>query len=101
MPAEFLTAEQAYSYGTFKEVQTRPELERFFFLDDHDRNLIVLRRADSHRLQLCSCARCAIWGLFLLKPWEVRADPALPTELAALLVVPEGHPVFASGTRRP
>ncbi|WTA41281.1 DUF4158 domain-containing protein (plasmid) [Streptomyces sp. NBC_00846] len=31
---EFLTDEQAEAYGTFTEVPTRPELERFFFLDD-------------------------------------------------------------------
>ncbi|MFB7223626.1 DUF4158 domain-containing protein [Streptomyces sp. NPDC056227] len=37
-------------YGAFGEVPTRPELERFFFLDDDDRDLIVLRRSDVHRL---------------------------------------------------
>nr|WP_243762144.1 DUF4158 domain-containing protein [Streptomyces sp. Tu 3180] len=30
MPVEFLTDEQAEAYGTFAEVPTRPELERFF-----------------------------------------------------------------------
>lgn len=30
VPVEFLTDEQADLYGTFKEVPTRPELERFF-----------------------------------------------------------------------
>ncbi|MFA7764358.1 Tn3 family transposase [Streptomyces sp. NRRL S-448] len=77
MPVEFLTDEQADAYGTFKEVPTRPELERFFFLDDDDRDLIALRRADSHRLgialQLCTVRYV---GLFLLEdplavPWEV------------------------------
>ena len=37
MPVEFLTDEQAVAYGSFKEVPTRPELERFFFLDFTDR----------------------------------------------------------------
>ncbi|WP_455432620.1 Tn3 family transposase [Streptosporangium canum] len=32
MPVEFLTDEQAASYGKFNEEPTRPELERFFFL---------------------------------------------------------------------
>nr|WP_258308603.1 DUF4158 domain-containing protein [Streptomyces sp. NWU339] len=36
----------------------RPELERFFFLDDDDRDLIALRRTDMHRLgmavQICT-----------------------------------------------
>jgi Domain of unknown function (DUF4158) len=49
---------KAASYGAFREVPTRPELERFFFLDDDDRDLIALRRTDSHRLgialQLCT-----------------------------------------------
>ncbi|HEY3692836.1 MAG TPA: hypothetical protein VGL46_21550 [Pseudonocardiaceae bacterium] len=34
MPVEFLTDEQAESYGAFGQDPTRPELERFFFLDD-------------------------------------------------------------------
>jgi hypothetical protein len=44
VPVEFLTDEQAEAYGTFTEVPTRPELERFFFLDDDDRDLIALLR---------------------------------------------------------
>lgn len=41
-------------YGAFGEVPTRPELERFFFLDDDDRDLIVLRRSDGHRLEVAA-----------------------------------------------
>jgi hypothetical protein len=58
MPVEFLTDEQAGVYGWFREVPTRPELERFFFLDNGDRDLIALRRSDGHRLgialQVCT-----------------------------------------------
>ncbi|MEU6556395.1 hypothetical protein ABZ915_40050 [Streptomyces sp. NPDC046915] len=32
---------QAASYGKFDEEPTRPELERFFFLDDEDREVIT------------------------------------------------------------
>ncbi|MEX2975229.1 DUF4158 domain-containing protein [Streptomyces sp. C184] len=46
MPVEFLTDAQAASYGKFNEEPTRPELERFFFLDDEDRKLIAKRRGD-------------------------------------------------------
>lgn len=54
MPVEFLTDEQAEAYGTFTEAPTRPELERFFFLDDDDRDLIALRRTDAHRMGLAA-----------------------------------------------
>lgn len=76
MPVEFLTDEQAEAYGTFTEVPTRPELERFFFLDDDDRDLIALRRTDAHRLgmalQICTVRYI---GRFLGEdplavPWE-------------------------------
>ncbi|MFJ9900685.1 hypothetical protein ACIQPR_45915 [Streptomyces sp. NPDC091280] len=33
MPVEFLTDEQAEAYGKFVDEPTRPELERFFFLE--------------------------------------------------------------------
>lgn len=77
MPVEFLTDEQAAAYGKFIEVPSRPELERFFFLDDDDRDLIALRRADSHRLgmavQICTVRYI---GLFLTE------DPlAVPSEV--------------------
>lgn len=55
---EFLTDEQAEAYGKFAEESTRPELERFFFLDDVDRDLIALRHSTHHQLgfalQMCT-----------------------------------------------
>ncbi|MEV0087530.1 DUF4158 domain-containing protein [Saccharopolyspora sp. NPDC050642] len=77
MPVEFLTDEPAEAYGTFTAVPTRPELERFFFLDDDDRDLIARRRRDAHRLgmavQICTVRYI---GRFLGEdplavPWEV------------------------------
>ncbi|GAB2495529.1 hypothetical protein GCM10027187_72970 [Streptosporangium sandarakinum] len=50
MPVEFLTDEQAEAYGKFTEEPARSEPERFFFLDDEDRKLIVKRHGDHNRL---------------------------------------------------
>ncbi|MFJ6438559.1 Tn3 family transposase [Streptomyces sp. NPDC091416] len=77
MPVEFLTDEQAEAYGRFVEEPTRPELERFFFLDDVDRDLIALRRTQHHQLgfavQMCTVRYV---GRFLVDdpldvPWSV------------------------------
>ncbi|MFF4763356.1 Tn3 family transposase [Streptomyces sp. NPDC001292] len=72
MPVEFLTDDQAEAYGKFAEEPTRPELERFFFLDDVDRDLIALRRTKHHQLgfalQMCTVRYV---GLFLEDPLAV------------------------------
>ncbi len=86
MPVEFLTDEQAEAYGSFAEEPTRPELERFFFLDDEDRNLIAKRRGDHNRLgfalQMCTVRYI---GLFLedpsAVPWPVVEHLAQQLEI--------------------
>ncbi|MEU9523572.1 DUF4158 domain-containing protein [Streptomyces sp. NPDC048224] len=82
MPVEFSTDDQAEAYGKFAEEPTRPELERFFFLDDVDRDLTALRRTKHHQLgfalQMCTVRYV---GLFLqdplMVPWPVVEHPAV------------------------
>jgi hypothetical protein len=51
-PADTLTEGQfdTTGYGQFNGTPTRRELERFFFLDDADRQLVAKRRGDHNRL---------------------------------------------------
>lgn len=94
MPVEFLTDEQAEAYGKFAEEPTRPELERFFFLDDEDRKLIAKRRGDHNRLgfvlQMCTVRYI---GLFLedplAVPWPVVEHVATQLEIEDVSCVKE------------
>jgi TnpA family transposase len=94
VPVEFLTDEQAEAYGKFAEEPTRPELERFFFLDDEDRKLIAKRRGDHSRLgfavQICTVRYV---GLFpddpLAVPWAVVEHLAEQLEIEDVSCVKE------------
>jgi hypothetical protein len=44
MPVEFLSDEQVAAYGRFTGELPAGELERFFYLDDADRDLVARRR---------------------------------------------------------
>lgn len=72
MPVEFLSDEQVAAYGTFTQVPSLSDLEKFFFLNAFDRDVIAQSRADSHRLgvavQICTVR---FMGLFLEDPLAV------------------------------
>ncbi|MGJ6967188.1 Tn3 family transposase [Streptosporangium sp. G11] len=72
MPAEFLSAEQRAAYASFTEVPSLSDLEKFFFLDSFDRNVIAQSRADSHRLGVAvQIGTVRYKGLFLEDPLAV------------------------------
>jgi hypothetical protein len=54
VPVEFLSDEQVAAYGRFTGELPAGELERFFYLDDADRDLVTRRRSDHHRLGFAS-----------------------------------------------
>ncbi|MER5322946.1 DUF4158 domain-containing protein [Streptosporangium roseum] len=50
MPVEFLSDEQAVGFASFQGPPTRVQLEKYFFLDDADREVIDSKRRDHNRL---------------------------------------------------
>lgn len=72
MPAEFLSDEQAATYGRFTAPPSRAELERFFFLDDADRALTGRRRSDHSKLGFSlQLVTVRYLGTFLTDPLDV------------------------------
>ncbi len=72
MPVEFLSDEQVAAYGSFVGEPVLAEVERFFYLDDGDRDLVAKRRSDSHRLGFAvQLGTVRAVGRFLEDPLDV------------------------------
>src|SRR6266536_885491 len=81
MPVEFLSDEQVAAYGRFTGELPASELERFFYLDDADRDLVARRRSDHHRLGFAvQLGTVRAVGRFLEDPLDV---PWLAVEFLA------------------
>ncbi|GAA5052436.1 Tn3 family transposase [Streptomyces similanensis] len=75
MPVEFLTDAQAAAYAAYDGAPSRTELERFFFLDDADRELIEGKRRSHNRLGFAAQLTTARYlGVFLDDPTDVPAE---------------------------
>ncbi|MEU6651974.1 Tn3 family transposase [Streptomyces sp. NPDC046900] len=75
MPVEFLTDEQAAAYAAYRGAPSRTELERFFFLDDADRELIQGKRRSHNRLGYAAQLTTARFlGVFLDDPTDVPVE---------------------------
>ena len=98
MPVEFLTDAQAAAYAAYNGAPSRTELERFFFLDDADRELIEGKRRSHNRLGFTVQLTTARYlGVFLDDPTDVPIE--VVDYLAEQLGIADASALKAYGER--
>jgi hypothetical protein len=75
MPVEFLTDLEAAEYGRYSGCPSQADLERVFFLDDHDRALVGRHRGEHMRAGFALHVVTVRWiGMFLEDPLDVPVE---------------------------
>lgn len=99
MPVEFLSDDQVAVYGQFSGPVSRAELERFFFLDDRDLELVGRRRGEGSQLGFgLQLGTLRFLGMFLDDP--VAVPKAVVDFVASQLGIADGS-VLGSYAERP
>lgn len=81
VPVEFLSDQEAAAFGRYGDSVPRADLERFFFLDDCDKDLVAALRGDHNQLGFAvQLATVRYIGRFLADPLE-----GVPTEVIDFL----------------
>lgn len=72
MPVDFLTDEQYQSYAKYPETLTQDQLDKYFYLDDKDKELIKACRRDYNKLGYAiQLTTVRFLGTFLANPIDV------------------------------